>query len=112
MEDDEASRRLLARLIRGAGHETSTAGTLAEGIAKLDGWRPECLILDLMLPDGPGTAILQRIRSEGLPVRVAVASGAHGPLLAQAQALAPDAFFPKPINVEQLTVWLGADDAL
>ena len=108
VEDDDTSRRILAQLLRRLGHETETAATLAEGLEKLGAWQPACVILDLMLPDGSGTAILARIRDEHLPVRVAVASGAYGTMLASAKSLSPDAFFTKPIDLGRLKEWLGA----
>jgi two-component system nitrogen regulation response regulator GlnG len=107
VEDDDTSRRILAQLLRRLGYEIETAATLKEGLEKLGAWNPACVILDLMLPDGSGTAILARIRDQRLPVRVAVASGAYGSMIANAQSLFPDAYFPKPIDLGRLRDWLA-----
>ena len=107
IEDDLASRRALERLVRASGHETRSAASVADGLGQLHAWQPDCVILDLMLPHGPGTAVLEQVRRGGRPTRVAVATGAHGPLLADAEALAPDALFRKPLDVPRLLAWLA-----
>jgi len=106
VEDDRISRIVLGRLVRLLGHEPISAGTVAEGFAMLD-QHPGCVILDLMLPDGSGATLLRRIREEHLPIKVAIATGTCDPdLISQVQALHPDAFFRKPVDLAQLTHWL------
>jgi DNA-binding response OmpR family regulator len=64
-------------------------------------------VLDLNLPDGVGTTILQRIRDERRAMKVAVATGAdEGELLAEARRLGPDLLLRKPYNVNELLKWL------
>ena len=79
----------------------SEAGTVAEGLTKLDVEPEPCfLILDLMLPDGDGIAVLEAVRQKGLRTLVAVCTGSVD--LARLKAVAelrPDAMFPKPIRM-------------
>ena len=106
VEDDPSSSYALRRLIEHFGHEADVAETLADGLAKL-AWRPCCLLLDLMLPDGAGTELLRRVRDERLPVRVAVVTGAADPtLLDDARRLQPEAMFIKPVDMTQLLPFL------
>jgi CheY-like chemotaxis protein len=107
VEDDASSRKALLRLVEQSGHVALGATTLAEA-EKLLKWLPECVVLDLMLPDGSGIDFLQRIRREGIMTRVAVVSGAGQAMLDSARRHNPDAVFPKPVNVPQLLEWLGA----
>ena len=65
---------------------------------------PSVSCLDLMLPDGSGVAILELVRREVLPVRVALATGAT--VRSAAQAAGPDALFRKPLDLRRLTAWL------
>src|SRR5262245_23527370 len=74
VEDHEPTRRALSRLLAHRGWQVEIAATVAEGIEALGG-EPECVILDLMLPDGDGEAVLQQVRERGMPTRVVVASG-------------------------------------
>ena len=107
VEDDRASREAMIRILKIMGMDAHGATTLQEGFAGL-AQRPEALVLDLMLPDGNGIEILRRIRQQRLPIRVAVLSGADKPMLAEAQALRPDALFTKPVDLGRLMQWLKA----
>jgi CheY-like chemotaxis protein len=51
VEDHDVSRDMLARLLRHLGHELVAAGSVAEAVAAIAEWTPECVALDLMLPD-------------------------------------------------------------
>jgi CheY-like chemotaxis protein len=76
VEDHEPTRNVLGMIFRRKGWSTLAAGTVAEGLAFLEGEpRPDCLLLDLDLPDGRGEAVLERVRRDHLPIRVAVCTG-------------------------------------
>ncbi len=108
VEDDGASRHALSRLLSHSGYKTSSAASLAEAEAKL-GEHPRCLILDLNLPDGLGTVLLERIRRQHLPIRVAVTTGSSDALLlSNVSDLNPDAIFKKPLNLSDVMHWLEA----
>jgi CheY-like chemotaxis protein len=114
VEDDYTSRTVLARLLRAHGLETYSASTVADAFSQLEelcgaqGDRPTYLILDLMLPDGLGTAVLRHIREERLPVHVAVATATNDPrLLSDVCALGPEAVFQKPLDLPKLMQWLN-----
>jgi DNA-binding NtrC family response regulator len=57
VDDDIASVMLLSRLLENRGFTTRSAGTLAEARECLDPYPDSCLV-DLKLPDGDGTALL------------------------------------------------------
>ena len=106
VEDHTMSRRALLKLLGHIGFDADGAGTVAEGREKLAAFKPEILILDLMLPDGNGMEILREIRAQRLPVRVAVVSGATEPMLGECTKIGPDALFGKPIEVSGFEAWL------
>ncbi|MDB5296423.1 MAG: hypothetical protein JWO31_2406, partial [Phycisphaerales bacterium] len=107
VDDDELCRTALTRVLGHLGHPVDAAATVGEGLAVLGG--QGCAILDLNLPDGVGTTILARVRAEGRPMRVAVASGTtDAALLAEAVRLKPDLMLRKPIDVGVLAAWLDA----
>ena len=105
VEDDTATREALRGHYRRLGWQVSEVGTVGEALALLDAEpEPCCLILDLMLPDGHGSAVLERVREKGLKTRVAVCTGSVD--LAQLRTIAmlsPDAMLPKPIHLPE--VW-------
>ena len=108
VEDDACSRHALQALLRRSGYNTKSAATVSEALSKLqDG--PRCLILDLNLPDGSGTDLLQRIRAAKLPIKVAVTTGTSDPMLLDAMGkFVPDAVFHKPVNLNEVMHWLDA----
>jgi two-component system, OmpR family, response regulator QseB len=110
VEDERISRDALHRLLALSGFEVASVGMVAAALAWLDQHACDCVIVDLMLPDGAGTTVLQRVRSNGSYIRVAVATGTDDPaLLAEARRLRPDGFFEKPISLAKLTAWLNGD---
>jgi DNA-binding response OmpR family regulator len=100
VEDDDATRRLLSRFFAARGWDVAAAATLAQGHGAMDsGPPPDCLVLDLMLPDGDGADLLRRVRSEGLPSRVVVTTGVGDPGRIMGVASSrPDAVMRKPID--------------
>jgi CheY-like chemotaxis protein len=105
VEDHGTTREVLRRLLRVCGYEADAVGSIAEAESRLGS--AERLFLDLELTDGNGIELLRRVRSQNLPVRVAVTTGSSdGPLLAEVSGLRPDAVFIKPIDFTKLVDWL------
>jgi CheY-like chemotaxis protein len=100
VEDDPASRDMLSRLLSLTGHDTmipsDASAAIAEVIAKRPAKRPDCVVLDLMLPDVSGVEVLRVIRGHRLPIKVAVYTAAADPQRFPGLAeLKPDAIFEK-----------------
>jgi len=104
IEDDGPTRNILRLIFRRKGWEVLSAGTVAEGLSLLEeSPTPNCLLLDLDLPDGRGETILQKVREDRLPVRVAVCSGMGDPIRwSTIRSLDPEALLPKPIDVGEV----------
>jgi two-component system response regulator PilR (NtrC family) len=99
VDDDSYTRAGLKTLFTGEGWLVTTAGTIAEALALLDP-APQCVILDLRLPDGGGEAVLREIRARSLRTRVAVCSGIDDPArLAAVRGLNPELMLWKPIEL-------------
>ena len=105
VEDDPSSRRALTMLLQLKGFDATFASNVAEAIQQLQ-QNPTCVLLDLMLPDGNGAAVLEYIRSRQLPIRVAITTGASN-WKAMLDKLQPDALFTKPLDFDQLVNWLN-----
>ncbi len=106
VEDDPASRKALMVLLKRLGHEVEGAECARAALAKLD-THPEIVLLDIMLPDGLGIAVLQEIRTRRLPMRVAILTGVQDPQeIAELTDYEPDAIFSKPLNLNALTEWM------
>ncbi len=107
VEDDAPTRSALERIYTRRGWVVDVAGTVAEARAML-ARRPDCLVLDLMLPDGDGVEVLRAIRRAGLPIRVAVTTGTDDrERLRAVRALRPDTLLFKPIDIADLDAALS-----
>ncbi len=94
VDDDPELRRLLSTYLGEQGYEVRCMADGAQLMARLEGQRPDLLVLDLMLPGDDGLSLLRRLRdgADDLPV-----------LMLTARADAVD----RIIGLEQ-----GADDYL
>src|SRR4051794_10128815 len=89
----------MLRHLPGAAVLVGGAGRICEALASPDSNpEPWCLILDLMLPDGDGMAVLEGVRAKSLKTRVAVCTGTVNLIRLKAAAeLRPDVMLPRPI---------------
>ena len=111
VEDDPSTREVLCSILKMNGLRTAGAASLAEGIKAL-AFRPNFIALDLHLPDGMGTVILQYVRQRGLPISVAVATATTDEeYLTRVAALRPDRIIRKPYVLEDLLEWIHAPRA-
>ena len=65
VDDDDDVRTLAAMsLEKVGGHEVRVARSGEEALAMLADWRPDVVVLDVMMPGMDGPATLQRIRGD------------------------------------------------
>lgn len=106
VEDDRPSRLAMTTLLRARGFDVRAAATLAEGHQML-AWGPECVVLDLMLPDGNGAELLDHLRRHAPAVHVAVVTATGDPAMLDAvRRLAPELLLRKPIDIDALADFL------
>ena len=71
VEDDEATAAFLAENLSADGYKVAVASGAAEGLRAIEVRRPSLVVLDLMLEDGNGLLLLDRVRSaDGLASRI------------------------------------------
>ena len=109
--DDEPQVAWVLRFtLEHEGYRTFTASNGVEALEELDKHRPMLMVLDLMMPEMDGWAVLKEMTK--LPVterpRIVIVSALTGPDdKEKATALGADAFVPKPFDVEVLIDVLG-----
>ena len=74
IEDDESLREILCRALRSEGYIVETASNCFEAEDKIAGYDYECIMLDIMLPDGNGLTLLKHIKELGKSDRVIIIS--------------------------------------
>ncbi|WP_054285582.1 sigma-54-dependent transcriptional regulator [Gulbenkiania mobilis] len=108
--DDEADiRELLDLTLTRMGLVVTTAGSVAEALAALDGAGPFDLALtDMRLPDGEGLAVVEAITRRNLDIPVAVIT-AHGSTENAVAAMKAGAFdyLQKPVSLAHLRALVG-----
>ena len=104
VEDDPSCRNSLGSIFSRRGWVVCAAGTLSDAMSLLDhGLVPDCLLLDLVLPDGNGEEVLKKIREGGLKTRVAVCTGAQDPAsLTRVRSMNPNGLLRKPVDLAEL----------
>ena len=74
VDDEERIRRLLRRVLEAEGFNVETAATGTEGLAAASTGGHDLIVLDLMLPDLSGAAVLSALMSEHPSSKVLVLS--------------------------------------
>ncbi|MBY0239230.1 MAG: response regulator [Burkholderiaceae bacterium] len=77
VDDDLAIRRALLRLLRSVGIEARAFASGAEFFAALQPCPPDCVLLDLQMPEMSGYAVLARLSAEKLAIPAIVITGQH-----------------------------------
>src|SRR5690242_19648864 len=79
VDDEPDLVELLDYNLRNAGYTVVTARDGASALAEVRRQRPDLILLDLMLPDIPGTEVCRRLRkdqgSEAIPIVMITARG-------------------------------------
>jgi len=79
VDDEDDLRALLELNLSREGFDVITAANGAEALAQVEEHRPQLVVLDLMLPDVPGTEVCRRIRANpalaGTPIIMLTARG-------------------------------------
>lgn len=63
VEDDSSLREIIERGLRGEGYVVESASNFAEADNKIAGYSYDCILLDIMLPDGNGLRLLEHIKA-------------------------------------------------
>jgi two-component system OmpR family response regulator len=106
--DDEASLTdLLQMALRYEGWEIKTAADGSTAIATARDFRPDAVVLDIMLPDIDGLQVLQRMRADGndVPVLFLTAKDSLDDRIAGLTAGGDD-YVTKPFSLEEVVARL------
>jgi DNA-binding response OmpR family regulator len=108
IEDDPAVQKGVTLALRRRGHLVEVAGSGESGLAALGQFRPELVLLDLMLPGMSGLEVCRRIReSRQLPIIILSARGDDIDLVVGLEAGADD-YIVKPASGEVIEARMRA----
>lgn len=107
VEDEADLSGLLSYNLKAAGFEPEVAATGAAAIAKARALKPDLVLLDVMLPDIPGTEVLRMLREDPALRRTAVvmvtAKGQESDRVTGLE-LGADDYVVKPFSVRELVL--------
>ena len=88
VDDDADVRGLLDYVFCGAGFDVTLAATGIEGVEKARQFRPDVVLLDIMLPDIDGFTVAELLRRNAITARVPVIIlSAHAGVSVQARGV-------------------------
>jgi two-component system, OmpR family, alkaline phosphatase synthesis response regulator PhoP len=102
--DDEPDILLLHRLnLEGAGHEVLLAADGMKALERIDEDRPDCVVLDVMMPVLDGWGVLEALQSRAMapPVLVVSAKSALADI-DLAMSMGAQGYLAKPFNSQVL----------
>ena len=104
VDDEEMVRLVAGEILRHLGYEVDSASSGEEAVARIEaGERPDCLLLDVIMPGIGGAEALRRIRALAPEIPVVISSGFTDRV--SSAALADDgaaAIISKPYRMEAL----------
>jgi two-component system, OmpR family, alkaline phosphatase synthesis response regulator PhoP len=113
VEDDEELRELVKLRLESYGHKVVAASTGTKGLDEAHKVQPQCVILDVFLPDMDGLTVLKRLKAPldvetGKPsptkdIPVIVVTGKAPMIENMTRIEGASDFFLKPVDVEKLT---------
>ena len=111
IEDEQDLASLLEYNLKADGHEPDLARTGAAGVARVKTFKPDLVLLDLMLPDVSGSEVCRMIRElpEGkrLPIIMVTARGEETDRVRGLEQGADD-YVVKPFSVKELLLRVKA----
>lgn len=102
VEDERKIARFLELELMHEGYEVATAGDGRTGLEKALSWKPDLMILDLMLPELSGIEVCRRLRHESdLPIIMLTAKDDVSDKV-MGLDMGADDYMTKPFAIEEL----------
>ncbi|MQA03860.1 MAG: response regulator [Streptosporangiales bacterium] len=103
VDDDEALRNAVRRVLRLEGYDVEVAGDGAEALGQLAGLRADLVVLDVLMPVLDDVTVCRRLRASGdrTPILLLTARDAVSDRVAGLDAGADD-YLTKPFALEEL----------
>jgi CheY-like chemotaxis protein len=102
VEDHEATIQVLRRLLTRAGHQVTSAMTVADAMQAAQNARFDVVISDLGLPDGTGFQLMSQLRNSYRLRGIALSGYGMDEDLRRARDAGFAAHLTKPVDFEQL----------
>jgi FixJ family two-component response regulator len=103
VDDDAGVRRALARLLRAFRFDPVTYGSAEEFLASLRGRVPDCLLVDLQMPDMNGLELQQHLARASVRIPTVVITAHDRPgMRERCRSAGATAYLLKPLDEDAL----------
>lgn len=103
IEDDQGMQEVISQSLIKARYVVETASTLSEARSKLLVYEYDCVLLDIMLPDGNGLSLLQELASQKINRNIIILSARDSvDDKIEGLELGADDYLPKPFHLAEL----------
>jgi CheY-like chemotaxis protein len=102
-DDSLLQRKTLSAIVQDEGHEVETANNGRDALEKIQINPPDCLLLDMLMPEMDGMQVLETLHSQGKKLRIIVLTAdVQEWLKTRCLELGAMSFLNKPVKQEQL----------
>jgi len=106
IDDEDRLRRMIRRVLAGAGHEVIEAGNGDEGLRQFAIEKPDTVVTDILMPQKEGIETIKDLRRMNAAVWIVAISGggsSHNMMFLDfAKSLGADAALAKPFRADEL----------
>ena len=103
IDDEAALRRLVARVLKSAGHTVREAENGRVGLELFRELRPALVITDIVMPDQEGIEAILELRRDAPSIPIlAISGGGEGAYLRMATGLGATEALAKPFGADEL----------
>ena len=103
VDDDASTRKALARLLRANGFECRTYSSARAFLLALPLRTPDCLIVDVNMPDMTGLDLQRELLQLGVQLPTIVITAIDDQSISESvRSLGAEIFLPKPVGPEAL----------
>ena len=103
VDDEPSITDLVATALRYEGFDVEIAGTGTDALRAAETFRPDLMVLDIMLPDRDGFAVVQRLRADGRHVPVVFLTARDSTEeKVKGLTVGGDDYVTKPFSLEEL----------
>ena len=107
VEDSWLTRRVICKILRAEGYETWEASSGPEALEMIQTQTPNCMLLDLLMPDMEGREVLQAMRERGLKIpTIVITADIQATTRQECMELGAIAVIHKMPNSEELIGWI------
>jgi two-component system response regulator AtoC len=103
VDDEDTARNFISEALKDAGYETIEAGDLADANKAIDTGSADIVLLDLVLPDGSGLTLLDRLILENpSPPVILITAYAEVDTAVEAMKKGAQDYIQKPLDLDRM----------